>query len=47
MSYTRESDPVDVIVVGMGATGGTAVKVLQGRRVRQGSVAAPAGPLLR
>jgi choline dehydrogenase-like flavoprotein len=28
MSYTRESDPVDVIVVGMGGTGGTAVKVL-------------------
>src|ERR1700724_4850373 len=28
MSYTSKPDPVDVIVVGMGGTGGTAVKVL-------------------
>jgi choline dehydrogenase-like flavoprotein len=28
MTYTRKPDPVDVVVVGMGATGGTAVKVL-------------------
>jgi choline dehydrogenase-like flavoprotein len=28
MPYTRKPDPVDAIVVGLGATGGTAVKVL-------------------